>query len=395
MVIKQIRSKYRAVVSRLYILFFSLLIALAVPIGFASNLYAEKYDDQIKALEQNVNTYNAEVTRLQGEARSLQSELAKLSAEKAVIQTQIDLSQVKYDKLISNIKSNEQKIKNQQDVLGDVLADLYVDGGISPIEMLASSKNVSEYIDKQEYRNSVRDELTGMIKDIKILKNTLNEQKVLVEKVLSEQKIQQQTLVAKENEQQSILAQTQGEEAAYSALVASTTNQLEQVHAEQRAALQRVTNGGSNNAATVGSFQFRSFSGNQGCGGGYPYCAAQDTMSDPWALYNRECVSYSAWRATQMGKKVGSFSGKGNAYEWPSSTSGWMGAVVDSSPAVGAVAILPITPGFAPIGHSMNVEAILSDGWLRVSQYNFGGTGEYSTMDIRASGVVFVHFPSS
>lgn len=43
----------------------------------------------------------------------------------------------------------------------------------------------------------------------------------------------------------------------------------------------------------------------------------------------------------------------------------------------------------------MNVEATLSDGWIRVSRYNFGGTGECGTIDIRLAVVVFIHFLSS
>jgi surface antigen len=69
-----------------------------------------------------------------------------------------------------------------------------------------------------------------------------------------------------------------------------------------------------------------------------------------------------------------------------------MNATVDDVPEVGSVAILPPTPGFAPIGHAMVVESIQGGGWVHVSQYNFGGSHEYSTMDIATSGVVFVHF---
>lgn len=370
------------------------VMALAIPIQIGSTVFANDYDEKIKALQQDINKYQAEADRLNTQATTLQSTLAQLANQKAAIQAQIDLSQAKYDQLVIDIANTEKKIADNQNALGETIADLYVDEKISPLEMLASSKNISEYLDKQEYRNSIRDELVKTITTVKDLKAELDIQKIDAEKVLDEQKIQRQSLIAKENENQAILTTTQGQEASYLQLVTSTTEQLKAVHAEQQAAFARLTNNGANNAGAVGAFQFRNFSGNQNCGGGYPYCASQDSMTDPWGLYNRECVSWSAWRATQAGKRVGNFSGKGNAYEWPSSASGWMGATVNNTPAVNAVAILPRTPGFAPLGHSMNVEAILEDGWLRVSQYNFGGTGQYSTMDIQSSGVVFIHFPN-
>jgi len=372
----------------------AVVMSIATPLALMPKAYADQYDDKINALKSQISQFESRAGELRQQANTLQNELERISSEKAAIQTQIDLSQAEYEKLTANIKINEQKIADNKDALGITIADMYVDDTISPLEMLASSNNIGDYVDKQSYQAAVGDRLQQTITTIATLKKELEVQKADVERVLAEQKNQREGLIAKEAERQSVLDQTKGEEAAYNALVASTKSKMQAVHAEQQAALARITNGGVNNAGGVGAFQFRNFSGNQGCGGGYAYCGVMDSYADPWGLYNRECVSYSAWRATQMGKRVGHFSGRGNAYEWPSSASGWMGATVNNTPAVGAVAILPRTPGFAPIGHSMNVEAILDNGWVRISQFNFGGTGEYSTMDIKASGVVFVHFPS-
>ncbi|MNX77845.1 CHAP domain protein [compost metagenome] len=68
-----------------------------------------------------------------------------------------------------------------------------------------------------------------------------------------------------------------------------------------------------------------------------------------------------------------------------------MGADVNNTPAVGAIAIKPRDAVFT-YGHAMVVEAVLGDGWVRVSQYNFAVNGQYSTMEIPASSVNYVHF---
>lgn len=373
-----------------------ILMAFAVPIQLSNTVFADKYDDQINALKNEVAQYQAEASRLSGEAKTLQSELATLAAEKAQIQAQLDLSQAKYDKLVVDIATTKTKIQDNQDALGETIANLYVDDKISPLEMIASSKNVSEYLDKQEYRNSVRDELTATITEIKALKVKLDAQKVEVEQLLAQQKSQKEILVAKENEQQDLLNKTQGQEAAYQQLTSQRSAQMAAVQAQQRAAIAALTNNGRNTSGAAGSFQFRSFSGNQGsCGGGYPstWCNAPlDEYVDSWSLYSRECVSYTAWAAyTRFGKHVTSFSGMGNAYQWPNTASGLMGANVDNSPEVGSVAISPRS-SFTPIGHAMIVEEVYGDGWVRVSQYNFAGTGEYSTMDLKVSSAVYVHF---
>jgi peptidoglycan hydrolase CwlO-like protein/surface antigen len=383
------RSKF----SRIRLGVCATLVAIAAPLQLTGNaVHADQYDDQINAIQNEVDQYQSQANQYHKKANSLQAAVNALTAEKNAIQAQLDLSQAKFNKLTSDIAKNKEKLKDNQKALGDIIADLYVDGEVSPLEMLASSKNVGEYMDKNTYQSSVRDKLNSTINAIKDLKELLEHDQKEVKKVLDQQKAQQAALAAKEAQKQELLNQTRGSEAAYKQKVAQGQAQMAAVAAEQQAALARATGGGAYNYGTIGSFQFRNYSGNMGCTGGYSYCGAQDSYPDPWGLYNRECVSYTAWAAvTRFNKYVTNFAGAGNAYEWPSTTQS-MGAYTDHNPSVGSVAILPPTPGFSPIGHAMLVESIQGGGWVHVSQYNFGGTGEYSAMDIQASGVVFVHF---
>lgn len=370
------------------------IVAIAGSLQMSSSAYADRYDDQINAIRSQVNQYQSQANELHKQGDSLQAALNAITAEKNAIQAQLDLSQARYNKLTNDIAINKKKLGENQSALGDIIANLYVDGRITPLEMLASSKNVGEYMDKHEYRSAVSEKLNETISSIKKLKAQLEKDQKDVEKVLEDQKSQRATLAAKEAEQQQLVEKTRNDEAVYQQQVNEGKSQMASIAAQQRAALARITNGGVNNAGSVGAFQFRNYSGNSGCGGGgYSLCGPQDSYSDQWGLYNRECVSYTAWAAyNRFGKQVLNFAGAGNAYQWPSTTSNRMGATVDNEPEVGAVAILPSTPGFAPVGHAMLVESIQGGGWVHVSQYNFGGSGEYSTMDIASSGVVFVHF---
>jgi peptidoglycan hydrolase CwlO-like protein len=379
--------------SRLSLGVCALFVAIAAPLQFSNSVYADQYDEQIRAIQGQVNQYQAKAGELRKQGDSLQATVDALTAEKNAIQAQLDLSTAKYNKLTSDIESNKQKLAENQAALGEIIANIYVDDKITPLEMLASSKNVGEYMDKHEYRSAATEKLNSTIDTVKTLKAQLEKDQIEVKKVLEDQTTQRAALAAKEAEQQQLLDQTRNDEAVYQQQIANSKSQMSQIAAQQRAALAALTGGGRNNSGSVGSFQFRNYSGNMGCGsGGYPYCGGQDTYADPWGLYNRECVSFTAWAAyNRFGKQVMNFSGAGNAYQWPSTTTR-MGATTDQTPEVGSVAILPSTPGFAPIGHAMMVESILGGGWVHVSQYNFGGSGEYSTMDIHVSGVNFVHF---
>jgi peptidoglycan hydrolase CwlO-like protein len=371
------------------------VMAIAVPLAYVSRAYADQYDNQLNALQSQASQFQSQADQLRSQGDTLQNKLNQINNQKAGIETQISISQTKHDQLVAQIADNQKKMESAQSALGDMLASLYVDGKISALEMLASSQNIGDYVDKQEYRSSVRDQLNQSIDTIKKLKQQLENDKKALDKVLADLTVQQNQLAAAEAEQQSLVDQTRGEEAAYQQLVNSTRSQMSDVAAQQRAYYQSLLKrGGGGDSGVVGSFQYSNWSGNMGCSGGYAYCGAQDSYADPWGLYNRECVSYVAWAlSARFHKYVGNFNGGGNAMNWPSTAPAYSGAVRVYSPQPGDAVILPATPGFSPIGHAMIVESVSGDT-IHVSQYNFYGTGEYSTMDIKNSGIILLRFHS-
>jgi surface antigen len=370
-------------------------MAVSAPLAYVQHAMADKWDDQINGLRAQANQYQAQANQFRAQADTLQNKLDQINAQKAALEAQIALNQAKNDKLQADIAANQIKLEKSQSVLGDTLADLYVDDKISSLELIASSKNIGDFVDKQEYRSSVRDSLSKTITEVKKLKQQLEADKKEVEKILAELKSQNDQLAAIQAEQQRLVDQTRGEEAAYQSLVSSAKSQMESISSQQQAYYQSLLRRGGGNSGVVGSFQYSGWSGNQGCSGGYPYCGAQDSSVDPWNLYNRECVSYVAWALeNRFGKRVEAFHGDGNAMDWPYSAPRWSGAYRVGSPQPGDAVILPAMGGFAPIGHAMIVESV-SGSSIRVSQYNFYGTGQYSTMTIQNSGIVLLRFPDA
>lgn len=373
----------------------AVMMTIAAPLSISQRASADQFDDQIRAIQGQINQYQSQVNQLDAQANTLQAELDKITIEKNQIQAQVDLTQAQYDQLQSQIADTQKKIQSNKDALGDTIANMYVDNSVTPLEMLASSKNITDYVDQQEYRASIRDTLSATIDQIKQLQTKLKQDQAKVAVVLDQQKNQRAALAAKEDEQARLVEQTRGEEAAYQQLVNNAQAQAESAAAQQRAyyAAMRAQSGGSFDSGVVGSFVYANWSGNSGCGSdGYPYCGPQDSFADPWKLYNRECVSYAAWRIDQgYHRTVQPFQGDGMAYEWGQGSA--RGAWRVSDPQPGDAVVLPAMPGFAPVGHLMVVESVSGD-WVHVSQYNFFGTGEYSTMDIKKSGVIFLRFPS-
>lgn len=372
----------------------SMLMLVSVPLSYGQRVMADEWDSKIAQLQAQANQYLAQANALKAQGDTLQNKLDEINAQINALQVQININQATYDKLQSDIAANQVKLAKTQEALGDILANLYVDDNISSVELLASSSNIGDFVDKQEYRTTIRDQLTSTVAEVKRIKQKLEADKKAVEKVLAELKLQNSQLAAQQADQQQLVNQTRGEEAAYQQLLSDARNNMAAVHAQQQAYYASL--GGGGGSGVVGSFNYWGLSpgnGAGGCSGGYPYCMPQDTYIDPWNLYNRECVSYVAWAlANRFGKSVQSWHGDGNAYEWVWSAPRWSGAWRVYSPQPGDVVVLPRSGGFAPVGHVMIVESVSGDNMF-VSQYNFYGTGQYSTMWVKNSGVVLLRFP--
>lgn len=368
-----------------------LVIAAAVPIQMMSRpALADEYDDKISALQSEIAQFKAESDRLNSQAASLQNALAQLGSEKAAIQTQIDLSQAKHDKLVADITATEKKIVDNQDALGTTIANLYVDDKISPIEMIASSSNISEFMDKQEYRNSVRDQLTSTISKIKELKAMLSTQKADVEKVLADQKVQRNLLVAKQNEQQSLLDKTKGDEASYQQMIGNNQAAIAEAKATQALINSRFNSSGG--AAFVSTGLLAEYPWNE------INCPMEGYMSTGGSNGNgldgspgnygcRQCASYVAWR---IAKETGKYYSWGNAKDFTANAI--KAGYVKGAPRAGSIAVMDPGKAGQGYGHVAWVESV-NGGDITISQYNYltpAGYGMYSVMTLSSSA--FDHY---
>lgn len=358
-------------VTKLILAFAAVVMVLGVP----GIVLADTFDEQIRQIQAEADGYAAEATRLRGEANTFANAMNALNAQKNAIQAQVNLSQAKYDQLVADIAASEVKLAKQQEVLASTISDLSEETSTSPIELLAGSNSIGDFIDRQEYRSSVQEQIQSSIKEIKELKIKLAEQKREVEQVLADQKAQRDDLAAKEAEQAQLLAATQGQEAQYQAMIGEKNGEIAGLRAAQRAA----------NARFIGPA-----GSGPACGGGYPaqWCEIpMDTAVDNWGMYNRECVSYTAFRVAASGRHMPYWGGVGNANQWDDNARA-AGIPTDNSPRAGDVAVS--NAGY--YGHVMYVESVNPNGTINISQYNADWAGTYSTNTINPGGLVFIHF---
>lgn len=364
-------KRSRLTIGKIVLIVIAAVTAIAVPMNIAN---ADSFDEQIKQIQSQVDGFNNEAARLKAEGDTLQNAVNAITAQKNAIQAEINLNQAKFDQLVTEIAKNEKKLADQQKVMSDAISDLSSESTTSPIELLASSNSIGDYIDQQEYSSSIRDQLESSIGQVKALKEELTDQKKATEQILNDQKARRDTIAAKAAEQANILAQTRGQEAEYQSLIGTKRSEISALQAQQRAA--NASLGGKVSAGDPGK-------------GGYPAYlanAGHDALVDPWGMYNRECVSYTAWKVHQKTGSMPYWGGHGNANQWPSSARN-DGIPTGSTPQVGSVAIS--MNGY--YGHAMWVEAV-NGSMIYVSQYNYDLAGSYSEMWVNGSNFTYIYF---
>lgn len=360
-----------------------LIAALMVFSGFGlTHVMADQFDEQIKALNQDSNNKRGAVSQLGAEAASLQDVISKLQAQINATQALIDGYRAKQADLEKQIAQAEAELARQKEVLGANIQQVYYEGDMSTLEVLASSHDLSEFVDKQEYRNFINDQIKDTLTKISALKHQLSDQKNEVEKLLKDQEAAQAQLSDQKAQQDSLLGANEAQQGALNAQIKQNSQQVAALRAQQAAANARLFGGA--NLVLGGACDTAH-------GDTYPrpWCSAsQDSMIDYWGMYNRECVSYTAWKVSESGRHMPYWGGIGNANQWDDNARA-AGIPVDGNPRAGDVAI----KNSGPYGHAMYVESVNPNGTINISQYNASLDGRYSlAYNVSTAGLVFIHF---
>lgn len=344
------------------------VLLIAAPFATAAN-----YTQQIQELQQQNSGNYAARGALAREAQTLEAQIATLQGDINTLQAQVNESEAKKRATEAAIADAERQLSEQKTVLGANIKQKYLNNEMSTLEMLATSKSLSEYLDREQSLSSVQSEIEQIMAKINELQQQLKKDHAKIDKLLLDQTTMRDAAAAKKAEVNRLLALNQQERASYNATIASNNQQISALHRQQAI---------ENNRYNVGSPSY-------GGTGGYPWANASypSYESDPWGMYKRECVSYTAWMVAATGRYMPYWGGRGNANEWDDNARA-AGIPTDSNPRVGDVAI----SNSGRYGHAMYVEAVHGDGTITVSQYNVGLDGRYSIAKRSVSGLVFIHF---
>lgn len=338
-------------------------------------------NEEIQRLQDENTNNKSIVARLQEEATSYQDAINRLQPQIDHIQSLINLNTAKQNEIQANITANEAELVRQRGILGENIRVSYVEGRITTIEMLATSKNLSDFVDKEEYHTTIKNKIQTTLVRINDLQNRLKEQKTQVERLLAEQQSQRAELASARAEQAKMLAYNKTEQNEYNQRTKNNNARIQALIAAQRSA----------NRSTDGGYYFLRFSGAirdfnpqnypyknagfsmstlPGCGNPDPETGQRDA-TDEWGYCTRQCVSYAAWAVEASGRRAPE--GYGHAKNWVNAAYR-NGIEVSRVPQPGDIAIS--TKG--NWGHAMYVERVISANKILVSQYNADLDGMFS-----------------
>lgn len=360
-------------------------ISLVVVLLFsAAPAFADQFDDQIAALKSQAASQANQAAQLHAQADDYRSKVAELQAEINTLQTQIELNQAQYNKVTDNINQNKIRLDQQKTILAATIKSLYLDSTVTPLEMLASSNNFSDFLDEQQYQDKVKQKIQDAMTQIEALQRSLEAQQNQLTQILADQNQQHQQLATTQAQMNQLLAVAETNAAAADQQVKNSNAQIASLRAQQAA----IIAANSHHVAFPGRSPGAGGACDAGQGnGGYPsvWCnAPQDSMVDSWGMYSRECVSYAAWAASERGHYVPY--GLGNAKDWPGAARA-RGIAVDGNPEVGNVAIF----SGGQYGHAMVVEKV-EGSQVIVSSMNADNNGHFFYDVWSTSALQFIHF---
>lgn len=289
----------------------------------------------------------ARAKELAAYANTLEGEVARLNAEITALEDEISRNQAIANDLSEQITFNTEKLHLQQVALAKMLVDSYYEEEPDPITLLAGSDSLGELAEKQSRQETVEEQIVTSAKNIRTLKDKLEQQKESVDALIASTEISRNEAQSKRNQQVALINKYQNDSEAY-----------KRDSEEARQTMQREI------AAEIARYNSNGVVG-EGYNS-YPWanrCPQDNVGYIVVGGYVCQCTSYAGWKAQEyFGIYIASW---GDAKSWGYSAQR-QGYVVNDIPAPHTIAYS--TSGI--YGHVMWVESVNSNGTINLTEYN-------------------------
>ena len=364
-----------------FILTFTVLVA-----AFASGASAyncKPGDTVCENAKENMNANKNEAYTYTKKAQSVSEIIKQLDSEIAQLNASIAENEAKVAELNVEIEKTEKKLAENQSALAEMLINMHFNSDTEPITILAGSKSISDYAEKQAREEVAKQEISAASEKVKEAKIKLNTQRQEAEKAIQLSKENKKTVASKRSDQDALRSQYQQNADEASAVAKYWEKQV-----------QALAWTPPSNTTGLGSRMW-------GAANTYPYrnnCPGDNVRYSAYGGAVCQCTSYASWKAKEKWGITNTWGGHARSYVNASgyyvpATGGT--TYVDKNPAANSIAIQL----GGEYGHVMWVESVNANGSINVTEYNVNWPsigcyiGDFcSRTNVGSANTWFLHF---
>lgn len=184
----------------------ALLAALIWSPISASAQSVDQLGNKLNSANNQVQQYKVKAEAHEHAADNLEDQLAHMREEAAKLQSKIA-------GIEAEVRKINASIADKKEVIAGYIKQQYYAGSTSDLEILVGSDSISQFIDGQQYLETTRAKIEGLLAEIEAEKKKLDDQKQQLAKEKS-------SLAAQQAKIKELLIKTRGEQAKYESLVA-------------------------------------------------------------------------------------------------------------------------------------------------------------------------------
>jgi peptidoglycan hydrolase CwlO-like protein len=193
------------------------------------------YAQNSSSVQDHINELQQKIVDLQGQENTLSKQINLISSEISLTSLRIDSTRTKINTLLGEITQLENEVARLEGVLNTRLSLLahripasYKRSVAPQFGILLFSRNISDFITRTKYLQSVQQEDAALVFQVKSTQNSYNESKQVredkkkqLEQVQRELERQTAQLAQQKREKQALLDETKNSESVYQQLLAA------------------------------------------------------------------------------------------------------------------------------------------------------------------------------
>lgn len=221
-----------------------LILVLGPNFALVGAQSVQQLREEIDEVKEEIDQSQQRINELKSRENTLANRLELLRAEARQVQSEITATEREIARTRAEIAEKEADLQRTKELIQENVKVLYKEGSPSTIEVLFSSDNFTDFINRQEYLDRAKENMNEAAKEASEIKAVLEEK----EEDLSAQALkldaQRETLTVKQEEQQKLIAETQGEERRYQAYVEDLKQKQQETDRKLAEALAAASSGG-------------------------------------------------------------------------------------------------------------------------------------------------------